>query len=98
MKEWIGKKPEKEKEDEEKRQDRLAQRRSMPNHKFDDPQYEKQKCQVTENLQDAFRTGRGNSNISREHLRYRIHNPIYILYKFPTLANIGYKTAGIYVI
>ncbi|XP_060080304.1 splicing regulator SDE2-like [Ylistrum balloti] len=57
LKEWIGKKAQKEKEEEEKRQERLAKRRAMPNHKFDDPQYDQQKNLVAENLENALQKG-----------------------------------------
>ncbi|XP_033733809.1 replication stress response regulator SDE2-like [Pecten maximus] len=57
LKEWIGKKAQKEKEEEEKRQERLAKRRALPNHKFDDPQYDQQKNLVAENLEDALQKG-----------------------------------------
>lgn len=57
LKEWIGKKAQKEKEEEEKRQERVARRRALPNHKFDDPQYDQQKNLVAENLEDALQKG-----------------------------------------
>ncbi|XP_021353664.1 protein SDE2 homolog isoform X1 [Mizuhopecten yessoensis] len=57
LKDWLGKKAEKEKEEEEKRQERLAKRRALPNHKFDDPQYDQQKNRVAENLEDALQKG-----------------------------------------
>lgn len=57
LKEWITKKAQKEKEREQQRQERIARRRAMPNHKFDDPNYEKQRALVAENQEDALQKG-----------------------------------------
>lgn len=57
LKEWVAKKAEKEKEREEKRKERMERRRAVPNHKFDDPLYDKQRAVVAENQEDALQIG-----------------------------------------
>ncbi|XP_048734619.1 splicing regulator SDE2-like isoform X2 [Ostrea edulis] len=57
LKDWVAKKAEKEKEREEKRKERMERRRALPNHKFDDPVYDKQRAVVAENLEDALQIG-----------------------------------------
>ncbi|XP_045187140.2 splicing regulator SDE2-like [Mercenaria mercenaria] len=57
LKEWLGKQAEREREREQKRQDRIARRRAMPNHKFDDPLYDQQRSLLAENQEDALQTG-----------------------------------------
>ncbi|XP_061174579.1 splicing regulator SDE2-like [Saccostrea echinata] len=57
LKEWVAKKAEQEKEREEKRRERMERRRALPNHKFEDPLYDKQKAVVAENQEDALQTG-----------------------------------------
>lgn len=58
LKEWVAKKAEKEKEREEKRKERMKRRRAVPNHKFDDPLYDKQRAVVAENQEDALQIGK----------------------------------------
>lgn len=58
LKEWVAKKAEKEKEREEKRKERMERRRAVPNHKFDDPLYDKQIAVVAENQEDALQIGK----------------------------------------
>ena len=57
LKEWVAKQAEKEKEREEKRKERMERRRAVPNHKFDDPLYDKQRTVVAENQVDALQIG-----------------------------------------
>ncbi|XP_052270817.1 replication stress response regulator SDE2-like [Dreissena polymorpha] len=57
LKDWLAKQADREREKEEKRQERLARRRALPNHKFEDPTYEQQRSQLAENLDDALQTG-----------------------------------------
>lgn len=57
LKEWLGKQAERERERDEKRQERIARRRAMPNHKFDDPLYDQQKSLLAENQEDALQAG-----------------------------------------
>ena len=57
MKDWLGKQAEREREREEKRQARLARRRAMPNHKFEDPVYDQQRQLLAENQEDAIQKG-----------------------------------------
>lgn len=57
LKEWVAKQAEKEKEREEKRKERMERRRAVPNHKFDDPLYDKQRVVVAENQEDALQIG-----------------------------------------
>ncbi|XP_074657004.1 splicing regulator SDE2-like [Tubulanus polymorphus] len=57
LKEWISKKADREREKEEKRKERFERRRAVPNHKFDDPQYDQQKAKVKDNLEDALQAG-----------------------------------------
>lgn len=58
LKEWVAKQAEKEKEREEKRKERMERRRAVPNHKFDDPLYDKQRAVVAENQVDALQIGK----------------------------------------
>ena len=57
LREWVSKQAEREKEKAEKRRERMERRKSGPKHNFDDPDYEKQKTIVTENLEDALQHG-----------------------------------------
>ncbi|KAL4238347.1 silencing defective protein Sde2 [Mactra antiquata] len=57
LKEWLGKQAEREREKELKRQERIARRRAMPNHKFSDPLYDEQKALLAEMQDDALQTG-----------------------------------------
>ncbi len=57
LRDWVSKQADREKEKEERRRERLKERRRQPKHYFDDPDYERQKIQVTENLEDALQQG-----------------------------------------
>ena len=57
LREWIGKKADREREKEEKRQARLERQRAEPRHQFDDRAYMAQKAKVADNLQDALQAG-----------------------------------------
>ncbi|XP_038079364.1 replication stress response regulator SDE2-like [Patiria miniata] len=57
LSEWITKKAEKEREREEKRRQKLERLRHEPKHFFVDPNYDKQKQEVIENLDDAITQG-----------------------------------------
>ncbi|XP_033123298.1 replication stress response regulator SDE2-like [Anneissia japonica] len=54
---WLTKKAELEREREEKRKAKLERMRSKPRHVFVDPNYDKQKRDVLENLDDAITQG-----------------------------------------
>lgn len=57
LREWVAKAAEREREREQRRRERWERRRAEPRHNFDDPDYVKQKMQVTESLEDALQQG-----------------------------------------
>ncbi|KAL3874042.1 hypothetical protein ACJMK2_037106 [Sinanodonta woodiana] len=57
LKEWLAKQAERERERQQQKEERISRRRAVPNHKFDDPNYDKQKSLVAENQMDALQTG-----------------------------------------
>ena len=61
LKDWIEKKAEREREREKRREERREKRLQFlqgPKHKFDDPDYDKQKMQVSEHLEEALQQGK----------------------------------------
>lgn len=54
---WISKKADREREREERRQAKLEKLRSEPKHYFVDPNYDKQKSQVADSLDEAITQG-----------------------------------------
>ena len=65
----MAKKVEKDREKEQRRQERMARRRAMPNHKFDDPVYEKQRELLSENQDDALQKGTSLAITRRQNFR-----------------------------
>ena len=57
LKEWLGKKAEKDRERAREKQERRERRLAMPNHKFEDEDYHEQRKKVAENQEDALLQG-----------------------------------------
>ena len=57
LKEWLGKKAEKDRERAKEKQERRERRLAMPNHKFEDEDYHEQRKKVAENQEDALLQG-----------------------------------------
>ncbi|KAJ7384780.1 silencing defective protein Sde2 [Desmophyllum pertusum] len=55
--EWVSKQADREREKEEKKQARLARRRAMPKHTFDDQSYTEHIQQNSERIEDALQQG-----------------------------------------
>ena len=56
--EWVAKQAEREREKEQKKQERLARRRAMPKHTFDDQTYTQHIQQNSERIEDALQQGK----------------------------------------
>ena len=57
LREWVAKAAEREEERQQRRKERTERRRAVPRHHFNDPDYDRQKTQVTEQLEDALQQG-----------------------------------------
>ena len=56
--EWVSKQAEREREKEKQKQERLARRRAMPKHTFDDQSYTQHIQQNSERIEDALHQGK----------------------------------------
>lgn len=76
LREWVAKKAEREKEKEVKKIERLEKRRTIPPHKFDDPDYHVTKALVAENLEDAVYAGlqKANSSMNNTNNKRKLPN------------------------
>ena len=57
LREWVAKAAEREQERQERKKERTQRRRAVPRHHFNDPDYERQKTHVTDELEDALQQG-----------------------------------------
>ena len=55
---WVSKQADREREKEQKKQERLAKRRAMPKHTFDDQSYTQHIQQNSERIEDALQQGK----------------------------------------
>lgn len=58
LREWVSKQADRERDKEDRRRERMARRRAVPKHNFNDPVYEEQKSKVSEDLDDALQEGK----------------------------------------
>ncbi len=58
LKDWVAKAADREREKLEKKRERQERRKAEPKHHFHDPEYQKQKNQVLDNLDDALKQGK----------------------------------------
>ena len=56
--EWVSKQAEREREKEKQKQERMARRRAMPKHTFDDQSYTQHIQQNSERIEDALHQGK----------------------------------------
>lgn len=56
--EWVSKQADREREKEKQKQERLARRRAMPKHTFDDQSYSQHIQQNSERIEDALHQGK----------------------------------------
>lgn len=55
---WVSKQADREREKEKQKQERLARRRAMPKHTFDDQSYTQHIQQNSERIEDALQQGK----------------------------------------